>query len=144
LFFAFFYFQIRRYAFKAFDQNKNNEIDFSEFLVAISIIAHGDIRKKLEAAFNIFDLDKNGRIDRSEMEKLLAEIYDMIGEDAWDDDDDSPANLVKEIMKKLDKNMDGNVTKDEFIDGCMQDKHLRELLTPTLISDPNCLYKLVK
>jgi Ca2+-binding EF-hand superfamily protein len=109
--------------------------------MAISVIAHGDIKLKLKTAFSIFDLDKNGLIDRKEMEKILIEIYELIDEDVWEDDDDSPAKRVKDIMKKLDKNMDGGVTLDEFVEGCMQDKHLRDLLTPTLMTNPDEVYK---
>jgi hypothetical protein len=38
--------------------------DFIEFLIAISITAQGDARKKLSLAFKIYDQDKNGTVDR--------------------------------------------------------------------------------
>ena len=64
--------------------------DFVEFLIAISVTSHGDIREKLNMAFNMYgkddsdgllgnisflsciDIDKNGRVDSKEMEQIVT------------------------------------------------------------------------
>ena len=56
---------------KVFDTDSSGEIDFVEFLIAISITAQGDAKKKLELAFRMYDVDKNGRVDKKEMEKII-------------------------------------------------------------------------
>jgi Ca2+-binding EF-hand superfamily protein len=38
--------------------------DFTEFLIAISVTAQGDAKKKLSMAFKMYDMDKNGRVDK--------------------------------------------------------------------------------
>jgi Ca2+-binding EF-hand superfamily protein len=73
---------------------------FLEFLVAISVISHGDIRKKLEIAFDIYDINKNGKIDRKEITKLIEEIYDLTGEDKREGAN-APVEKMKAIMAQL-------------------------------------------
>ena len=119
------------HVFKAFDLDGSGVIDFIEFLFAISIISQGNTKEKLLMSFNLFDIDKNGRIERKEMEKLIVAIYDLLGEE------DrvgcrSPDEKVKEIMNKLDKDGNGSISADEFIEGCLTDERLRQFLSPTI------------
>jgi Ca2+-binding EF-hand superfamily protein len=119
----------QRHVFKTFDTDSSGEIDFVEFLIAISVTSQGDIREKLQMAFTMYDINKNGSIDRKEMEKIIEAIYDLLGEENRRGDN-SPTERVKKIMSKLDKNNDGQLSSDEFIDGCMNDEFLRNLLAP--------------
>ena len=65
-----------------------------EFLIAISVTSHGDIREKLNMAFNMYgtckssphtrcfrlvvDIDKNGRVDSKEMEQIVTVCVDEL------------------------------------------------------------------
>ncbi len=118
-----------RHVFKTFDTDSSGEIDFVEFLIAISVTSQGDIREKLQMAFNMYDINKNGSIDRKEMEKIIDAIYDLLGEENRRGENSS-SERVKKIMSKLDKNNDGQLSAEEFIDGCMNDEFLRNLLAP--------------
>ena len=42
--------------FKTFDTDSSGEIDFVEFLIAISVTSQGDITDKLKMAFNMYDI----------------------------------------------------------------------------------------
>ena len=46
--------------------------------------------------------------------------------------DSSPENRVKKIMEKLDINDDKNISRDEFVEGCLKDEVLRQLLAPNV------------
>lgn len=69
--------------FNVFDSNRDNFLDFGEFLKAIKITMTGNINDKLKCAFEIYDLNGDGKIDKSEMKKILTYIYEMLGEDKF-------------------------------------------------------------
>ena len=50
-------------------------------MIAISVTAQGDLRKKLVLAFKMYDVDRNGKVDKKEMEKIIEAIYDLLGEE---------------------------------------------------------------
>ncbi|CAF1606471.1 unnamed protein product, partial [Didymodactylos carnosus] len=78
---------------------------FVEFLIAISVTSHGDIKEKLNMAFNMYDIDKNGKVDAKEMEQIVTAIYDLLGEENRKGEN-SPSKRVEKIMTKLDLNGD--------------------------------------
>lgn len=118
-----------RYIFRSQDKDNSGEIDFIEYLIAISVITRGSICEKLRMSFEIFDIDKNGTIDQSEMKALLEAIYDIMGEKNRNGEN-SPSTRVKHIMKQFDKNNDGLLNVEEFISGCINDPCLRSLFAP--------------
>jgi Ca2+-binding EF-hand superfamily protein len=121
-----------KHAFKLFDHDNSGEITFKEFMLSISIMTFGDIKKKLSLAFQLYDIDQNGFIDRKEMIKVVDAIYSLI-----DTDDErrkivSSSVVVDSIMNNLDCNGDNNLSRDEFIEGCLNDSNIKEILVPYL------------
>ena len=73
-------------AFRTFDRDKNNFIDFKEFLLAIDVTSGGSPKEKLQWAFRweqvlllylcrMYDVDGNGVIDQEEMTKIVQVTY---------------------------------------------------------------------
>ena len=121
--------------FKVFDQDNNGFVDFSEFLMVISSTTMGDLRKKLNMAFKIYDIDQNGLVDQNEMEKIITAIYELMGKEDEHNSYSSSSleastEIVKQIISKLDKNNDKSLSRDEFIEGCLADPDIRNLLVP--------------
>jgi len=79
----------------------------------------------------MYDINRNGQIDKKEMTKVITAIYDLLGEENRKGDN-SPENRVKKIMEKLDVNDDKSISRDEFVDGCLKDETLRQLLAPNV------------
>ncbi|KAI6202872.1 Neuronal calcium sensor 2 [Aphelenchoides besseyi] len=85
--------------------------------------------KKLEWAFRMYDIDGNGTIDEKEMIKIIEAIYEMLGPEVTKSADDSPRKRAKMIFEKMDVNNDKELTLKEFVDGCLADKELFQILT---------------
>ena len=75
-----------------------------------------------------YDVDKSGAIDKKEMTKVMTSIYVML---TTSDDNKAKQNAEEQatahaakLFKEVDVNNDGELSEDEFIDGCKKDKEL--------------------
>merc|ERR1711936_418102 len=118
------------HVFRTFDTDKNGVIDFKEFLLAIDVTSSGTPEEKLNWAFSMYDVDGNGWIDLVEMTKLVKSIHQVTGENTKQAQFHSAEERAKDIFAKMDVNNDGRVTKEEFVQTCLNDNKLIELLTP--------------
>ena len=61
---------------------------------------------------------------------ILQAIYNMVGPSlTYNDPEDTPDRRTKEIFDKMDENKDGVLSKEEFINGCLSDQFLYQMLT---------------
>ena len=60
------------HVFRSFDTNGDNQIDFVEFMVSLSMTSRGTFIQKLEWAFNIYDMDKDGFVLPKDMFRILS------------------------------------------------------------------------
>merc|ERR1711962_676596 len=118
------------HVFRTFDSDKNGFIDFKEFLLAIDVTSSGSPEEKLNWAFSMYDMDGNGFIDLPEMTKIVRSIYRMTGSRGQGDQYETPENRAATIFARMDINSDGKVTRAEFVQTCLEDSKLIELLTP--------------
>lgn len=62
---------------------------------------------------------------------MLQAIYKMIGEEKKNDmpeDESTPERRTAKIFKVMDKNADGRITLDEFVEGAKNDPNIVEVL----------------
>ena len=107
--------------FDAFDNNKNNSIEFSEFMLAITTLSETSWDKKLHSAFKIYDLDRNNKIDKFELIKIMEALYDLknIPESQRQGENSVESKAIL-IFKFLDKNNDNYLDEDEFVNGLLK------------------------
>ena len=121
-----------RHAFRAFDADKNGSIDFKEFLYAIHIASAGTPQEQLQFAFKMYDVDGDGRINEGEMSRILSAIYELLGDNDFKPHD-TPEERTKIIFSQMDNNGDGYLTEEEFIQGCLKDMEVSNLMSPQLL-----------
>ena len=60
---------------------------------------------------------------------LFQAIYNMLGSNLSNNELDTPAERTEKIFDKMDLNNDGVLTKKEFVEVCMKDQFLYQMLT---------------
>ena len=104
-------------AFMVMEVSGDHKLSFAEFTVGLMnycTCTHDGI---VRLAFDLFDDDHSGHIDRLEMKKLLKMVQNKR----------KPESYYDEIMRKMDKDKDGDVTWNEFRDF---NKKMASLLQP--------------
>lgn len=89
------------------DQNGDGMIDFDEFLAFLkrSYKEPDEVKMELKKAFQVFDLNKDGFISRAELQSVLTKMGEKLTE-----------KEVDEMMEKADKNGDGKIDYEEYVD----------------------------
>merc|ERR1712203_489481 len=82
--------------------------------------SNGSPEDKLRTMFSLYDKDGNGSIDASEMESVLRDVYQMMGECEF--------GQGKAMFEMMDKDSDGKITEAEFIKASMEDVELCRML----------------
>ncbi|EGG16645.1 protein phosphatase 2B [Cavenderia fasciculata] len=93
-----------------FDKNHDNEIEFSEFVSALSTLSHkGSKEEKLKFLFNVYDMDADGFIGNGELFQVLKM---MVGTNL---NDVQLQQIVDKTIIEGDLDKDGKISFDEFI-----------------------------
>ncbi|XP_070992739.1 calsenilin-like isoform X2 [Oncorhynchus clarkii lewisi] len=109
------------FLFNAFDMDRNGSIRFEDFVIGLSVLLRGTVTEKLNWAFNLYDINKDGYITKEEMLAIMKSIYDMMGRYTYPSvRDEAPSEHVDKFFQKMDRNRDGVVTIDEFIETCQK------------------------
>ncbi|OCT86635.1 hypothetical protein XELAEV_18020317mg [Xenopus laevis] len=121
------------FLFNAFDMDRNGAIQFEDFVVGLSILLRGTVHEKLKWAFNLYDINKDGYITKEEMLAIMKSIYDMMGHYTYPLlRDDAPVEHVERFFQKMDRNCDGVVTIDEFLETCQKVNKLTQRVSSPL------------
>ncbi|KAB5567850.1 hypothetical protein PHYPO_G00237570 [Pangasianodon hypophthalmus] len=99
------------FLFNAFDLDRNGSIRFEDFVIGLSVLLRGSVTEKLNWAFNLYDINKDGYITK--------EVYTYPSVR-----DEAPSEHVEKFFQKMDRNQDGVVTIEEFIETCQKDENI--------------------
>ncbi|EGF83159.1 hypothetical protein BATDEDRAFT_84696 [Batrachochytrium dendrobatidis JAM81] len=110
------------YVFRLMDLDGNGELDFVEFMTALSVSARGDIEDRLSWSFALYDLDEDGYIGEAEMLCIVDSIYRMIGTtDGLQPNELMPEQRVANVFATMDLDHDGRLSYEEFKQGSKLD-----------------------
>ncbi|XP_072566452.1 guanylyl cyclase inhibitory protein [Paramormyrops kingsleyae] len=120
--------------FRTLDNNEDGVVDFREYVTAISMLTKGSPVEKLRWSFMLYDKDKDGSITREEMLEIMQAVYKMsVAASLTKPNPLTAEECTNRIFVRLDKDNNAVISLDEFIEGAMDDKWIREMLE----CDPN-------
>eukprot|EP00457_Paulinella_chromatophora_P020612 gb/GEZN01022700.1/.p1 GENE.gb/GEZN01022700.1/~~gb/GEZN01022700.1/.p1 ORF type:complete len:176 (+),score=45.33 gb/GEZN01022700.1/:29-556(+) len=95
---------------ETFDDDKSGEVDFMEFIKALSVFAtmEAKLEEKFKFTFRIYDVDGDGFISNADLYKVLKA---MVGSNL---SDTQLQQLVDRTIIKGDKDKDGKLNYSEF------------------------------
>jgi len=106
--------------FNAFDEDNSGEIDFGEFLMAVTLSLSSDPEDKLKFCFKCMDIDNSGFLSKDEVLYAVKMLFAnrpalkrKVAESV-----NTPEKVVDQVFNLVDKNGDQQLSVDELID-CM-------------------------
>ncbi|CAF3172416.1 unnamed protein product [Rotaria socialis] len=114
------------HVFAVFDKNHDGTIDFSEFLLAVSVGTPHDLDSHLDYVFEMCDVSGDGKVDINELATFLSASLIIVGK-TDENDNLGPRKLAADIFNTLGISEDKKLVKVDFIKGCKRAPHLREL-----------------
>lgn len=104
---------------------------FEEFLEATHESEMGSPEMKLKWQFQLYDKDRSGNINEEEFVQIFVQIYE--GDDGdhskTEEEKEAVIEKAKDMFAELDDSGDGEVSQEEFIEGCMKDEDLVKMLS---------------
>uniref|UniRef100_A0A3P9CK95 Guanylate cyclase activator 1g n=1 Tax=Maylandia zebra TaxID=106582 RepID=A0A3P9CK95_9CICH len=110
--------------FNSFDTNKDNTLDFLEYVAALHLIL-GNLEDRLKWSFKMYDSDGNGRLDRTEVKRLVRILYKIKLHKTHISM--TPSQICDRIFQLVDQNND-EITLLEFMEGAQKDEWVMDLL----------------
>lgn len=98
-----------RFAFEAFDLDKDGKITFKEFILTYALQQPDNLERKIVNTFNEFDIDHNGYLDIDEIYFVIARIFHLLGGEKRLGTDS--LTFAQQCARRLDTNGDGKITK---------------------------------
>ncbi|XP_006811225.1 ubiquitin carboxyl-terminal hydrolase 32-like [Saccoglossus kowalevskii] len=109
--------------FYAFDENRDNHIDFKEMACGLSACCRGPVVERQKFCFKIFDKDHDGLLSRKELEDMVAVLVQVRSEnrppkhveaDTLQDAEDNISSVVDDILASHDSDNDSAITLEEY------------------------------
>nr|XP_057935849.1 ubiquitin carboxyl-terminal hydrolase 32 isoform X2 [Doryrhamphus excisus] len=103
--------------FHAFDENRDNHIDFKEISCGLSACCRGPIAERQKFCFKVFDLDRDGVLSRDELHEMvlaLLEVWKDNRTDALPELGSGASHIVDGILKVHDTTKLGGLTLEDY------------------------------
>ena len=123
--------KIEKHAFRIYDLNNDGHIDFVEFMVVFFILSSGDHEEVLSKIFRLFDINSDGNISKKEMKKLVKAMYGLLKLE--NPNLSTSDNVARATFNEMDKNRDGKITREEFIQACLGREVFSRMVTAKAI-----------
>ncbi|XP_078272676.1 guanylyl cyclase inhibitory protein isoform X1 [Rhinoraja longicauda] len=139
--------------FRTLDDNRDDLVDYREYVTAVSLLIQGTAEEKLKWSFKLYDKDKDGAISRAEMLEImqvgfqpirtawfnLETIYKMsLAASLTNVDLQTAEECTERMFTRLDKDRDAVISRREFVEGALGDAWVRAMLecNPSTVEVP--------
>ncbi|XP_009779755.1 calcineurin B-like protein 7 isoform X1 [Nicotiana sylvestris] len=124
--------------FALFDAKQNGQIDFEEFVQALSIFhPRTPESEKIAYAFKLYDLGHTGYIERKELKEMVLALLD---ESDLRLSDDVVEAIVDKTFKETDTNGDGRIDQEEWREYAARNPTLLRNMTLPYLMDVNLAF----
>ncbi|XP_078535930.1 ubiquitin carboxyl-terminal hydrolase 32 isoform X3 [Lissotriton helveticus] len=103
--------------FNAFDENRDNHIDFKEISCGLSACCRGPLAERQKFCFKVFDIDRDGILSRDELREMviaLLEVWKDNRTDAIPELQMDLSNIVDNILNTHDTTKTGHLTLEDY------------------------------
>ncbi|XP_059289550.1 calcineurin B-like protein 7 isoform X2 [Lycium ferocissimum] len=121
-----------------FDANLNGQIDFEEFVRALSIFhPRTPESEKIANAFKLYDLGRTGYIEREELKEMVTALLE---ESDLHLSDDVVEAIVDKTFKETDTKGDGRIDQEEWREYAAKNPTLLKNMTLPHLMDVNLAF----
>uniref|UniRef100_A0A3Q2C9H0 Ubiquitin carboxyl-terminal hydrolase 32 n=1 Tax=Cyprinodon variegatus TaxID=28743 RepID=A0A3Q2C9H0_CYPVA len=103
--------------FHAFDENRDNHIDFKEISCGLSACCRGPVAERQKFCFKVFDVDRDGVLSRDELHEMVVALLEVWKDNRTDTIPELLTNvsdIVEEILKMHDTTKLGHLTLEDY------------------------------
>jgi len=116
---------------RLYDTNRDNCIDFTEFMITLHIIGDQTENELFKKIFRVFDENDDRSISMKEMKKVVTDMQGLLKEK--DQNVGSADYITSAAIVEMDKDKDGNITVDEFTTACKDEKEMCQMLKSAIL-----------
>ncbi|XP_064158454.1 ubiquitin carboxyl-terminal hydrolase 32 isoform X1 [Anguilla rostrata] len=103
--------------FHAFDENRDNHIDFKEISCGLSASCRGPVAERQKFCFKVFDVDRDGALSRTEIRDMVVALLEVWKDNRTDSLPElhaSVSDIVDDILKMHDTTKLGHLTLEDY------------------------------
>ena len=124
--------KLESHIFRMYDINKDDKVDFHEFMIVLTVMGSGTVQENLEQIYRIFDINNDGHISKKELERIVKDLFGLMKPS------DNPTMATDKVLaemafKEMDKDSDSKISKEEFINACQSHEKISSMLTLKLV-----------
>ncbi|XP_010214596.1 PREDICTED: ubiquitin carboxyl-terminal hydrolase 32 [Tinamus guttatus] len=103
--------------FNAFDENRDNHIDFKEISCGLSACCRGPLAERQKFCFKVFDIDRDGVLSRTELKEMVVALLEVWKDNRTDkipELDMDLSEIVDNILNMHDTTKIGHLTLEDY------------------------------
>ncbi|KFV80157.1 Ubiquitin carboxyl-terminal hydrolase 32, partial [Struthio camelus australis] len=103
--------------FNAFDENRDNHIDFKEISCGLSACCRGPLAERQKFCFKVFDIDRDGVLSRTELKEMVVALLEVWKDNRTDkipELDMDLSEIVEDILNMHDTTKFGHLTLEDY------------------------------